>query len=81
MTASGDSARHAYWAEQMQIGYDLIQQVLPFEVRECGEGFASIPDSALQPKRADKYGWNGRLRLSSLVAVDSWSDATDGASW
>ncbi|MBP86014.1 MAG: hypothetical protein CMJ64_04735 [Planctomycetaceae bacterium] len=40
------SARRAYWAEQMQLGYDLIQVVLPFEVRECGEGFASIPEAA-----------------------------------
>jgi D-alanyl-D-alanine dipeptidase len=46
MTTSDDSARRAYWAKQMQLGYDLIQQVLPFEVDECGEGFASIPDEA-----------------------------------
>jgi D-alanyl-D-alanine dipeptidase len=30
----------------MQAGYDLIQELLPFEVRECGEGFASIADAA-----------------------------------
>jgi len=46
MTTPDDSARRAYWAEQMQLGYDLIQVVLPFEVQECGEGFASIPDTA-----------------------------------
>jgi D-alanyl-D-alanine dipeptidase len=46
MTTTTDSARRAYWAEQMQLGYDLIQVVLPFEVRECGEGLASIPDAA-----------------------------------
>ena len=46
MTTSDDAARRAYWAEQMQLGYDLIQVVLPFEVRECGEGFVSIPDAA-----------------------------------
>jgi D-alanyl-D-alanine dipeptidase len=46
MTTSDDSARRIYWAEQMQLGFDLIQQVLPFEVRECGEGFASIPAAA-----------------------------------
>lgn len=46
MTTTDDSARRAYWAEQMQLGYDLIQVVLPFEVRECGEGLASIPDAA-----------------------------------
>lgn len=44
--SSDDAARRAYWAEQMELGYALIQKVLPFEVRECGEGFASIPDAA-----------------------------------
>lgn len=46
MTTSDDSTRRAYWAEQMQLGYELIQRTLPFEVRECGEGFASIPNAA-----------------------------------
>lgn len=46
MTTNDESARRAYWAEQMQLGYDLVQIVLPFEVSECGEGFASIPDRA-----------------------------------
>jgi hypothetical protein len=46
MNNSDDSARRAYWAEQMQLGYDLIQVVLPFEVRDCGEGFTSIPAAA-----------------------------------
>lgn len=46
MTTSDDAARRAYWAEQMELGQDLIQQVLPFDIRECGEGFASIVDAA-----------------------------------
>ena len=46
MTTSNDAARRGYWAEQMEAGYQLIQEVLPFEVRECGEPFASIPDAA-----------------------------------
>jgi len=41
-----DAARRAYWAEQMQAGYELVQRVLPFPVEECGEGFASIRDAA-----------------------------------
>lgn len=45
-TTADDAARRAYWAEQMQAGYELIQRVLPFPVEECGEGFASIPDAA-----------------------------------
>ena len=41
-----DAARRAYWAEQMQLGFELVNQVLEIEVRECGEPFASIPDAA-----------------------------------
>ncbi|MCE9608141.1 MAG: M15 family metallopeptidase [Planctomycetia bacterium] len=41
-----DAARRAYWAEQMELGYELIERVLPFEVQECGEGFASLRDAA-----------------------------------
>lgn len=44
--SSDDAARRAYWAEQMQLGYELVQKVLPFEVQECGERFASIADAA-----------------------------------
>jgi len=51
MTASSDDAtRRAYWSEQMQAGYELIQRVLPFEVRECGEGFASLRDAAAEAR-------------------------------
>lgn len=50
MLPSNDQSRRDYWAQQMQLGYDLIQKVLPFEVRECGEGFASIRAAA---ERAD----------------------------
>ena len=44
-----DQARREYWAEQMQAGYDLIQEILAYdEVEECGEGFASIPEAAAE---------------------------------
>ena len=46
MTQPDDSKRRAYWAEQMDAGYDLIERVIPVEVRECGEGFASLRDAA-----------------------------------
>jgi zinc D-Ala-D-Ala dipeptidase len=46
MTTSDELAPRVYWAEQMQLGYELIEKVLPFEVCECGEGLASIPDAA-----------------------------------
>src|SRR4051812_12050109 len=45
-THDNDAARRAYWAEQMELGYAVVQKLLPFEVRECGEGFASLPDAA-----------------------------------
>jgi len=41
-----DAARRTYWAEQMQQGYELVQKILPFAVRECGEGFASLREAA-----------------------------------
>src|SRR4249920_3680782 len=41
-----DAARRAYWAEQMELGYAMVQELIAFPVSECGEGFASIPDAA-----------------------------------
>jgi len=38
--------RRTFWTEQMQLGYELVKQVSAFEVRECGEGFASLRDAA-----------------------------------
>src|ERR1044072_4847361 len=44
MTPTDDAARRAYWTEQMELGYELVQKIIAFEVRECGEGFASLRD-------------------------------------
>ena len=41
-TLSNEAARRAYWAEQMEAGYELVQRILPFDVKECGEGLADI---------------------------------------
>lgn len=41
-----DKARRAYWAEQMELGYAMVQQLLAFPVEECGERFASLPEVA-----------------------------------
>ena len=41
-----DAKRRAYWAEQMEAGYELVQRILPFEVEECGEGLANIHAAA-----------------------------------
>ncbi|SVB80807.1 uncharacterized protein METZ01_LOCUS233661, partial [marine metagenome] len=30
----------------MEAGYELVQQILPFEVEECGEGLADICKAA-----------------------------------
>ena len=43
-----DKARRAYWAEQMELGYAMVQQLLAFPVEECGERFASLPDMAAE---------------------------------
>ncbi len=40
------ASRRAYWAEQMELGYQMVQQLLAFPVNECGEPFASIPAAA-----------------------------------
>lgn len=41
-----EAARRAYWTQQMDLGSELIQQVLAFPFEECGEGFASLRDAA-----------------------------------
>jgi D-alanyl-D-alanine dipeptidase len=46
ITKTDDAARRSYWAEQMQLGYELVEKVLTFDVRECGEGFASLREAA-----------------------------------
>ena len=47
MTANNNEAvRRAYWAEQMEQGYAIVQQLITFPVIECGERFASLRDAA-----------------------------------
>ena len=41
-----DARRRAYWAEQMELGYQFVEKLIEFPVEECGEGFASIADEA-----------------------------------
>jgi D-alanyl-D-alanine dipeptidase len=48
MTTTDEAARRAYWAAQMEAGYDVVERLLPLEVRECGEPLASIPDEAAE---------------------------------
>lgn len=45
-SANDDPARRAYWAEQLELGYQMVEQLMAFPVRECGEGFAFIPAAA-----------------------------------
>lgn len=42
-----DKARREYWAEQMEQGYALVEQLLAFPVEECGERFASLEEAAV----------------------------------
>ncbi len=41
-----DDARRAYWTEQMEAGYALVQKLISFPVSECGECFCSLRDAA-----------------------------------
>ncbi|MEN3944163.1 M15 family metallopeptidase [Prosthecobacter sp. SYSU 5D2] len=44
--SNDEAARRAYWADQMEAGYAMVQKLISFPVNECGERFASIPDAA-----------------------------------
>lgn len=44
--SNDDAARRTFWAETMETGYAFVEQLLAYEVDECDEGFASIPDAA-----------------------------------
>jgi len=41
-----EAARRAYWTEQMELGYAMVEKLIAFPVNECGEPFASLPDAA-----------------------------------
>ena len=45
-TSANDDARRAYWAEQLELGYKMVEQLLAFPVCECGEKFGNIPAAA-----------------------------------
>ena len=47
MTENNDpESRRRYWAEQLELGYQLVQQIETFPVQECCEEFASLKDAA-----------------------------------
>lgn len=41
-----ETERRAYWTEQMELGYKMVEQLLEHPVEECGETFASISEAA-----------------------------------
>lgn len=43
---ANEKERRAYWAEQMEEGYAMVEKLLAFPVEECGEPFASLPEAA-----------------------------------
>lgn len=45
-TRPDEEARRRFWTEHMERSYDLLQAMTRHEVKECGEGLASIPDAA-----------------------------------
>lgn len=49
-TNSDDAARRAYWTEQLELGYEVVQKLIAFPVEECGERFASLTEAAADAK-------------------------------
>ena len=45
MNTSENLTPQAFWADQMEQGYALVEQILAFPVQESGEGFASLKDA------------------------------------
>lgn len=41
-----DAQRRAYWTEQLEAGYEMVEKLIAFPVEECGEPFASIESAA-----------------------------------
>lgn len=46
MPASDSVARRNYWTEQLELGYQLVQQIQAWPVQESLEPFASLPAAA-----------------------------------
>lgn len=46
MPITDESARRAYWTEQMELGYSMVEHLLEHPVSDCGESFADIPAAA-----------------------------------
>lgn len=76
MTSIQDKTRRAYWTEQMELGYQMAEQLLAFPISECGERFASIPqavaEAGVEIQFSDSKIANGLDRIfylrESLVA-------------
>ena len=45
-STNNEGARRAYWTEQMEAGYAIVEKLIAFPVSECGEKFASLRDAA-----------------------------------
>ncbi|MEX2578805.1 MAG: M15 family metallopeptidase [Verrucomicrobiales bacterium] len=46
MNRTDETARRAYWTEQMELGYGMVEKLLAWPVEERGESFGSIPGAA-----------------------------------
>ena len=45
-TSTDEESRRSYWTQQLELGFNMVQQLLAFPVSECNERFASIPEAA-----------------------------------
>ena len=69
-----ETSRRAYWAEQMELGYELVQRTLTFEVREGG-----VPQRARERRGlSTRVGGGGRqagqFHWPHVVANDTNGD-------
>ena len=78
MTGSDQNARRAYWTEQMELGYEMVEQLLTHPVEECGETFASIP-AAVQDAGVEMLFSDSKI-VGNLDRVFSCARATSGTS-
>lgn len=45
--SNDDKARRAYWTEQMELGYAMVEKLIAHPVAECGERFACMRSAAV----------------------------------
>ena len=85
-TCNDEAARRTYWADQMEQGYAMVQQLIAFPVNECGERFASIADAGATASVAGQAPTSAfsasavaasPLPIAAPIAFDAYADNKD----